>query len=61
MYVVKVGDFYIKNVEVAFGGFVESIELSKEIMRNFTEEGAERMAKMVNGEVISMGDVSTNE
>lgn len=61
MYVVKVGDFYIKNVDVAFGGFVESIELSKEIMRNFTEEGAERMAKMVNGEVISMGDVVTNE
>lgn len=61
MYVVKVGDFYIKNVEVAFGGFVESIELSKEIMRNFTEEGAERMAKMVNGEVVSMGDVVTNE
>jgi hypothetical protein len=61
MYVVKVGDFYIKNVDVAFGGFVESIELSKEIMRNFTEEGAERMAKMVNGEVISMGDVVTND
>ena len=61
MYVVKVGDFYIKNVEVAFGGFIESIELSKEIMRNFTEEGAERMAKMVNGEVISMGDVVTND
>ena len=61
MYVVKVGDFYIKNVDVAFGGFVESIELSKEIMRNFTLEGAERIAKMINGEVVSMGDVVTNE
>ena len=61
MYVVKVGDFYIKNVDVAFGGFVESIELSKEIMRNFTLEGAERIAKMINGEVVSMGDVVTND
>lgn len=61
MYVVKVGDFYIKDVEASFGGYTQEIILSKEIMKNFTREGAERMAKMVNGEVISMGDVSTNE
>lgn len=62
MYVVKVGDYYVKSVDVAFGGFVGEIELSKEIMRNFTEEGAERIAKMVNGVVVSMGDVvDTND
>ncbi len=61
MFVVKVGDFYVKAVDVEFGGYVSGIELSKEIMRNFTKEGAERIAKMVNGEVISMGDVVTNE
>lgn len=61
MYVVKVGDYYIKSVDTEFGGYIGEIELSKEIMRNFTEEGAERIAKMVNGEVISMGDVTTND
>lgn len=61
MYVVKVGEFYVKDVEVAFGGFTSEITLSKELMKSFTQEGAERIAKMVNGEVISMGDVVTNE
>ena len=59
MYVVKVGEYYVKSVDVEFGGFIGEIELSKEIMRNFTEEGAGRIAKMVNGEVIGMGDVVT--
>ncbi len=61
MFVIKVGDFYVKDVETTFGGFVPEITLSKEIMRNFTREGAERIAKMINGEVVSMGDVVTNE
>lgn len=61
MYVIKVGEFYVKDVEVAFGGFTSEITLSKEIMRNFTKDGAERIAKMINGEVISMGDVVTND
>ena len=61
MYVIKVGDFYVSDVDVAFGGFTSSITLSKELMKNFTKDGAERIAKMINGEVISMGDVVTNE
>lgn len=60
MYVIKVGNFYVKDVEVAFGGFTSEIVLSKEIMKNFTKEGAERVAQMINGEIISMGDVETN-
>ncbi|MBQ6546485.1 MAG: hypothetical protein IJL74_00610 [Bacilli bacterium] len=61
MYVIKVGNYYIKDVEVAFGGFTSEIVLSKEIMKGFTKEGAERIAKMVNGDVISMVDVETND
>lgn len=57
MYIVKVGDFYVKDVNVAFGGFISDITLSKEKMRDFTKEGAERVAKMVNGIVMYM----TNE
>lgn len=61
MYVVKVGEFYVKDVEVTFGGYTAEITLSKELMKSFTQESAERIAKKVNGEVISMGDVVTNE
>ena len=59
MYVIKVGDFYVKVVDVEFGGFVSNIVLSKEIMRNFTKDGAERIAKMVNGEVVCMDNMKT--
>lgn len=61
MYVIKVGEFYVSGIDMAFGGFVEEIMLSKKIMRNFTKDGAERIAKMINGEVIDMGDVETND
>lgn len=56
MYVVKVGDYYVKEVETAFGGFIGNIVLSKEVMRNFTIDGAERIAKLVGGEVKVMKD-----
>ena len=61
MYVVKVGDYYVKSIDAEFGGFIGNILLSKEIMRNFTEAGAERIAKMVNGEVIKIAEDVTNE
>lgn len=61
MYVVKVGNYYVNTVDVEFGGFTGDILLSKEVMRNFTKEGAERIAKMVNGEVIEMAEEVTNE
>lgn len=61
MYVIKVGDFYVCDVEVAFGGFIGGIKLSKEIMGNFSKDGAERIAKMIGGEVIDMGEVVTND
>lgn len=61
MYVVKVGDYYVRSVDAEFGGFIGSILLSKELMRNFTKAGAERIAKMINGEVIEMAEEVTNE
>ncbi len=61
MYVVKVGNYYVKTVDVEFGGFTGDILLSKEVMRNFTKEGAERIAKMIKGEVIEMAEEVTNE
>ena len=59
MYVVKVGEYYVKDVNVEFGGFISDIVLSKEISRNFRKDGAERIAKLVNGVVITMEEVET--
>jgi len=61
MFVVKVGKYYVKDLEVAFGGYLGEIILSKEMQRGFTKEGAERIAKLVNGEVIEMAEVVTND
>ena len=55
MYAIKVGMFFVSDVNVAFGGFIDTITLSKEKMRNFTKDGAERIAKMINGTVIAIG------
>ena len=60
MFVIKVGNYYVKDVNVAFGGFTSDITLSKEIMKGFTKDGAERIAKMVNGKVIEMAEEVTN-
>lgn len=60
MFVIKVGNYYVKDVDVAFGGFTSDITLSKEIMKGFTKDGAERIAKMVNGKVIEMAEDVTN-
>ena len=60
MYVIKVGDYYVKNVETEFGGFIGNITLSKELMRTFTKEGAERIAKMVNGTVVEKAEEVTH-
>ena len=59
MFIIKVGEFYVQDVVVAFGGFMSNITLSKEMSKGFTKAGAERIAKMINGTVISMGDVDT--
>jgi len=59
MFVIKVGDYYVKDVNVEFGGFIGDITLSKERMRNFKQDGAERVAKMINGEIVKMEEVET--
>ncbi len=60
MFVIKVGNYYVKDVDVAFGGFTSDITLSKEIMKGFTKDEAERIAKMINGIVIEMAEEVTN-
>lgn len=52
MYVVKVGNYYIR--QFAVDALDVSIILSKELMRTFTKEQAESLAKRVNGEVIKI-------
>lgn len=52
MYVVKVGEYYVRTVE--YSGY--DIVLSKEIMRGFSKTMAESLAKKLNGEVIKLQD-----
>lgn len=60
MYVIKVGEYYVRGIDM-IGGYIGEIELSKEIMRNFNKNTAELIAKKVNGEVIEMAEEVTNE
>ena len=60
MYIVKVGEYYVRGIDM-IGGYIGEIELSKEIMRNFNKNTAELIAKQVNGEVIEMAEEVTNE
>lgn len=57
MYVVKVGEYYVRGYEVK--SLDMCVLLSKELMRTFTKEQAENLAKKVNGEVIEMAEQVT--
>lgn len=57
MYVVKVGEFYVRGYEVK--SLDMCILLSKELMRTFSKEQAESLAKKVNGEIIEMANQVT--
>lgn len=65
MYVVKVGEYYVKGHETIHsamnGMYVGNIELSKEIMREYNKEFAEYLSKKVNGEVIEITEEVTND
>lgn len=61
MYVIKVGEYYVKEVDVALGSFINDIVLSKEIMKNFKLEGAKRIAELINGEIIEIPEEVTND
>lgn len=60
MYVVKVGEYYVRKIKVFCGTFGD-IELSKEIMGGFTEDIAEKIAKKVNGEILEITAEVTND
>ena len=57
MYVVKVGEYYVRRYSI------ESLDicilLSKELMRGFEKEKAEKLAKQLNAEVIKIEDQIT--
>lgn len=67
MYVVKVGDFYVRAVEGSINKlnneiyYISEIILSKELMKSWDKDIAEQLAKSVNGEVICMAEEVTNE
>lgn len=67
MYVVKVGDYYIRDVEGSINKlnnqiyYISEIIMSKELMKNWNKDIAKQLAKSVNGEVICMAEEVTNE
>lgn len=54
MYVVKVGEYYVRQYSVEHLDIC--IVLSKELMRTFDKERAERLAKQLNGEIILISE-----
>lgn len=67
MYVVKVGDYYVRDVEGSINKlnnqiyYINEIIISKELMKSWDKNIAEQLAKSVNGEVICMTEEVTNE
>lgn len=67
MYVVKVGDYYIRDVEGSINKlnnqiyYISEIIMSKELMKSWNKDIAKQLAKSVNSEVICMAEEVTNE
>lgn len=60
MYVVKVGEYYVRGYEIKTLDIC--LLLSKELMRTFTKEQAQALAKKINGEVVEIAEqVTINE
>ena len=57
MYVIKVGEYYVKG----YVGSSGRMDKSKELMRGYDKETAEKIAKATNGEVIEMTEEVTND
>ena len=57
MYVVKVGDYYVQSTSI--DRLTSNIMLSKELMRSYDKDTAEKLAKKTNGEVIKMDNQVT--
>lgn len=56
-YVVKVGDYYVQSTSI--DRLTSNIMLSKELMRSYDKDIAEKLAKMLNGEVIKIDNQVT--
>lgn len=61
-YVIKYGDYYLRNLTNSLGGMEMTVKLSKEIMRGYdNKEVADRIAKATGGTVKEIQDEVTNE
>ena len=60
MYVIKINDYYVKSVDMLrdFNNiyFIDSITLSKRIMKNFNENEAKIIAKEIKAEIVKIKD-----
>ena len=52
MYVIKVGEYYVKSID----GWNGSIILSNEVMIGMDKEEADKLAKKVNGVVVEVAN-----
>ena len=57
MYVVKVGEYYVKKFRL----WDAEIELSNEVMLGMDKEEAEKIAKAINGVVVEIKEEVTND
>lgn len=57
MYVVKVGEYYVRSID----DFLNNITLSKEIMRSFTKTMADIIARKIKGEVVEIKEVQNGK
>ena len=55
MYVIKVGEYYVRNA--LYG----EVTLSMEMMRSFNKEVADKLAEKLNGELIEIAEEVTCE
>ena len=59
MYVVKVGNYYVREYQKQGDEIV--VLLSKVLIKNLTEISAKLIAKKLNGEVIKINEEVTND
>ena len=57
MYVVKVGEYYVKS----YSSWDRVVMLSQEIMRGFDKDEAEELAKKLDADVIKLTEEVSNE
>lgn len=60
MYVVKVGEYYVRKADISLG-YIGDIVLSKEMMGGYNEDIAKKLAEKTNAGIIEINEEVTNE